>query len=260
MRPRAGLSQQKRTMKFLLSLAALAATCTAFAQGTSEAILGYTDNISGFFDTTTGWTFQTTKALTVTELGCFAKVFDDNPAVTAIQVGLWDHNGSLLASNSISPGSILFDQTRYESITPVSLDSGQTYHLGVYYSGGSIGLDAAGPSTGGTVSASPEIQLDGTALSTSGFAFPAEDAGTAGSIYAGPNFQFQAQPKLTLQLWPTNQVRLSWPTAYPGYTLQSEPGLFGVWANAGLSVTVAGNEFVAFDTIGPGPKYYRLLK
>ena len=48
---------------------------------------------------------------------------------------------------------------------------------------------------------------------------------------------FSSQPRLNIQLWPTNQVRLSWSTAYPGYTLQSKLGLFGTWANAGLTVT-----------------------
>jgi hypothetical protein len=57
-----------------------------------------------------------------------------------------------------------------------------------------------------------------------------------------------------------NQVRLYWATAYPGYTLQSKLGLFGTWITAGLPVTVVGNQYVAFDTIGPGPKYYRLFK
>jgi hypothetical protein len=67
-------------------------------------------------------------------------------------------------------------------------------------------------------------------------------------------------PSLSIEVWPTNQVRLSWSTAYPGYTLQSKVGLFGTWANAGLPVTVVGAEFVAFDTIGLAPKYYRLIK
>jgi hypothetical protein len=71
---------------------------------------------------------------------------------------------------------------------------------------------------------------------------------------------FSARPILTIQLWPGNQVRLSWSTAYSGYTLQSKLGLFGVWADAGLPVTVVGDEYVAFDTIGPVPKYYRLIK
>ena len=71
---------------------------------------------------------------------------------------------------------------------------------------------------------------------------------------------FSSQPVLHIQLWPPNQVRISWSTAYPGYTLQSEIGLTGTWANAGLPVNVVGTEFVAFDTIGPVPKYYRLIK
>jgi hypothetical protein len=248
-------------MKFWLLIAALAATCPALAQETSEAILGYDpDGSSGYFSSTVGWAFQTTTALTVTELGCFADVFANNPAVSAIQIGLWASDGALLASNSITPSSTLFDQTRYESITPVSLNPGQTYYLGAYYSGGYLGFDVAAPSLGGSVSASPQIQLDGTALSTSGFTFPAEQAGTAGSIYAGPNFQFQSQPKLAIQLWPTNQARLSWSTLYPGYTLQAKPGLFGTWTNTGLAVTVVSNAYVAFDTLGPGPKYYRLFQ
>jgi subtilisin-like proprotein convertase family protein len=69
-----------------------------------------------------------------------------------------------------------------------------------------------------------------------------------------------SQPTLNIQLYSTNQVRLSWPTAYIGYTLQSSPSLFGPWTNAGLAVTVVGNEFVAYDNIGSGPKYYRLFK
>ena len=118
-------------MKFLLSLAALSVTCAALAQGTSEAILGYADSISGYADTTVGWTFQTTNAFTVTDLGCFAKVFTDNPTITSVQVGLWDDSGALLASNSITAASMLFNQTRYQPLAPTRFDPG-TYHLGVY--------------------------------------------------------------------------------------------------------------------------------
>ena len=247
-------------MKFLLLIAALTATCTALAQEASEAILDYTDDLGAFVNVTVGWTFQTSTTLTVTSLGCFADVFVNNPGLNAIQVGLWDHNGSLLASNSITPGSTLFDQTRYESIIPIALNSGQTYHLGAYYSSGYIGFDVADPSVGGSVSTSAQVQLGARAIGSARFASPAEEAGTAGSIYAGPNFRFQFQPQLTIQLWPTNQVRLSWSALYPGYTVQSKLGLLGIWANAGLSATMVGSVFVATDPIGPVPKYYRLLK
>ena len=66
-------------------------------------------------------------------------------------------------------------------------------------------------------------------------------------------------PRLSIRYSTSNQVRLSWSTAYPGYALQSK-SIFGAWVNAGLTVSVVGNEYVAFDTIGPGPKYYRLIK
>ena len=74
-------------------------------------------------------------------------------------------------------------------------------------------------------------------------------------VPSGPAFYrvvqvVSSQPTLYIQLWPTNQVRLSWSTAYQGYTLQSAPSLVGPWAS-GLTVNVVGSEFVAFDTIGP---------
>jgi hypothetical protein len=247
-------------MKFLLSMAAMGATCTAFGQGETEAILNYGGSAAAYVYSTAGWTFQTTQSLAVTDLGCFADVFANAPSVTAIQVGLWAPDGSLLASNIVTSASPLLDQTRYEPITPVSLIPGQTYHLGVYYSGGGIGVDVGGALTGIPVSTSAAVQLGAMALAGGGFTFPDELAGTGGSLYAGPNFLFQSQPLLTIQYWPTNQVRLSWPAAFPGYTPQFRPGLSGVWTNAGLTVTVVSNAYVAFDTIGPGPKYYRLIK
>ena len=182
-------------MRFLLSLAALATTCSAWAQVSSEAILGYANGISGYADTTVGWAFHTTNAFGITHLGCFAKVFEDNSGVSSVQVGFWDDSGVLIASNSITPASPLFDQTRYESITPVLLDPG-TYHLGLYCSGGGIGLDVVGPSTDGSVTASPAIQLDGIAITTNRtFAYPPAVPGTVGSICAGPNFRFQLLPR-----------------------------------------------------------------
>ena len=247
-------------MKYLLSLAVLAATFTGLAQGPSEAILGFgTSGVTGYGGTL-GWTFQSTNAFAVTQLGCFAKVFEDNPGVTSVQVGLWNHSGLLLASNSITPSSSLFDQTRYESITPVALASGQVYHLGVSYPGGSLGLDVAGPTVGGSVTVAPAIQVDAVAFADSGFVSPVAMSGTAGSIVVGPNFRFQSVPTLFIQRWTTNQVRLSWSTVFPGYTPQSKPGLTGSWGGAVLAVSTVGSEFVAFDTIGPGPKYYRLIK
>jgi len=181
-------------MKILLSLAVMAATCTAFAQGTSEAILDYANSppVIATISGTGGWSFQSANAITVTELGCFAYVFD-NLAVTSVQVGLWATNGSLLGSASITPSSILTNRTRYERIAEVSLNPGQPYRLGVHYEGGSIGLDVVIPSTGGTVFTSPGIQVGEAVFAATGFAYPANGTGSGGSIYAGPNFRFPNQ-------------------------------------------------------------------
>jgi hypothetical protein len=241
-------------------LAALLVTGTVLAQGASEAILGYEASGTIGYAATLGWTFESTNAFAVTQLGCFAKVFEDYPLVTSVQVGLWNDSGLLLVSNSITPSSSLVDQTRYESITPVALAPGQVYHLGVSYPGGSLGLDVAGPTVGGSVTASPEIQVDAVAFSNSGFTSPVAMSGTAGSIVVGPNFRFQTVPTLIIQPWTGHQVRLSWATAFPGYSLQSKPALSGAWGNPGLTVTTVGNEFVAFDTIGAGAQFYRLIK
>jgi hypothetical protein len=182
-------------MKFLLSLAALAVTCTGLAQGTSEAIVNYSDSISSYgIDTTAGWTFRTTTPVSATALGCFARVFIDNPSINSIQVGLWNNSGTLLASDSITPSSQLTGQSRYESITPVLLNPSETFHIGIFYPGGGIGLGVAGTAAGGTISNSPAILLRGSALgaANSGFTSPLEpQSGPDGSIYLGPNFQFQ---------------------------------------------------------------------
>lgn len=178
-------------MRTLLSVLVVAAALSARAQGTSEAILGYSNTLSAFSRGTAGWTFQTKADITVTEIGCFAYVFNDNPGVTGIQVGLWDQLGTLLASNLVTTSSVLFEQTRYESVIPVLLSPGTIYTVGISSLSGNIGLNIAGTAAEGTISSSPSLTLRGTASVLTPFTFPPEVAGTLGSIYAGPNFRFQ---------------------------------------------------------------------
>ncbi len=75
---------------------------------------------------------------------------------------------------------------------------------------------------------------------------------------------FSFLPSLTIQPWPTNQVRISWSIAFPGFRLQSKNGLFGTWTDVtyppASGVFIIGAEYVVFDTVGPGPKFYRLIK
>jgi subtilisin-like proprotein convertase family protein len=81
---------------------------------------------------------------------------------------------------------------------------------------------------------------------------------------------FSFQPTLTIQLWPTNLVRIAWSVGFPGYTLQSKGGLVGgTWVNVtsgnsaippATGIFTIGAEYVVFDPLGPVPKFYRLIK
>jgi len=178
-------------MRILLSLGFAAAVWTAFGQGTFQALPGDPQNhtTTTYFGGTVGGTFQVTNHITVTDLGCFNYVFDSNPG--AIQVGLWDSSGSLLASNTITPASTLVDYTRYESITPVFLDPGHTYHLGAYSTNETIYLNLALGGTTDPVTTAPQIALGNAARTEGWFASPAVWPSTPGAFYLGANFRFQ---------------------------------------------------------------------
>ena len=76
---------------------------------------------------------------------------------------------------------------------------------------------------------------------------------------------FSFYPRLFIELWPGNLVRISWPTVFTGYTLQYTTALTGgIWADVpfppATGVFTIGDEFVVFDPIGATPRYYRLIK
>ena len=182
-------------MRFLLSLAMLAAAWTAGAQTSSEAILGYYANATAglFFGGTAGWTFQVTAPITVTELGCLADFFPNNPAAAQLEVGLWNSSGLLLASTFITLGSSNINQFLYESVTPHDLNPGITYSIGVYSSGGTCTLDIATPArNNGYVTTSPDILSLASAEGTGGFAVPTggADDNVPNSAFLGPNFLY----------------------------------------------------------------------
>jgi hypothetical protein len=67
-------------------------------------------------------------------------------------------------------------------------------------------------------------------------------------------------PRLKIQYLRPDRVRISWPTSAVGFTLQYADSLTGPWNDLNLPVNVILNELVVFDTIGPGARFYRLVK
>ena len=65
-------------------------------------------------------------------------------------------------------------------------------------------------------------------------------------------------PTLKIQRWTGNQVRISWPTAFSGFSIQQSSLLTSGWGLSGLSVTVEGSENVAYAPAAVIPQFFRL--
>jgi hypothetical protein len=63
---------------------------------------------------------------------------------------------------------------------------------------------------------------------------------------------------LDIQLVSPTMIRLAWPVNYIGYRLQYCLNLSFLWIDSTLPITIEGNEFVAYDTIGLVPTLYRV--
>jgi hypothetical protein len=166
------------------ALAFIVCTHTTFA---FEGIMTYSASDGGYAFGSSGWTFTPLDNISVTMLGCFDYVLANQ---SPISVGLWASDGTLLASDVVNSGSPLLNQSRYESVSPVNLNAGMTYYLAAYSTDGQIVLVAAEPSNGGVVNTSSHIQLGQAVYNPSGFAFPNNFTGSAGSAFLTANFQY----------------------------------------------------------------------
>jgi len=184
-------------MKMLICLVALATALTTKAQNT-EAYqnfipAGYQQNIMGFTIGTAGWSFQPLTDVSVTALGSFDYLVN---GYGPIAVGLWTADGTLLATHTITSGSTLANECRYEAISAIQLSSDQTYFVGAYViSGDLMGFSVIDPDQG-TVIMAPEIQLGMAARSSAaGFNFTDSIESPAGYVFLAPNFEFQPVPE-----------------------------------------------------------------
>lgn len=187
-------------------LSFLAVALTADAQGSVEAMLNYAGtspsggspvytSIYASINGPIGWTFQPNTDIDVTALGIFDYLV---PSHGNLEVGMWNSSGTLLASQTISAGSMAVDQSLYESIAPLLLLAGETYYVAAYSAAGPLSAVVVTPGSppNGYATMSPEIQLGLAAYSSgSGFSFPATTDGNPGYAIIAPNFEFQAVPE-----------------------------------------------------------------
>jgi hypothetical protein len=184
-------------MKTLICLVALSAALTAKAQNT-EAYQnfipeGYPVNILGFTFDTAGWSFQPLTEVSVTALGSFDDLVSSQGP---IEVGLWMADGTLLASDTITSGSTLVNECRYEAISAIQLSPDQTYFVGAYVTSGDLMNFSVVDPDYGTVVMAPEIQLGmGARSSAAGFNFPDSIESPSGYAFLAPNFEFQPVPE-----------------------------------------------------------------
>jgi hypothetical protein len=142
-----------------------------------------------------GWTFQPLTDIDVTALGAWAYAV---PSHGELEVGLWNASGTLLASNTITSGSLPVNQSLYAAITPVMLLAGQIYYLGAYSPAGSFQSVAVDPNNppNGYATMNSDILLGNVAWETnSGFVFPDITENLPGSAIVAPNFEFQPVPE-----------------------------------------------------------------
>jgi hypothetical protein len=55
-------------------------------------------------------------------------------------------------------------------------------------------------------------------------------------------------------------MRIAWPVASLGYRLQKTASLSGAWSDAGVTVTVEGNERAVYAPTTAGAQFFRLVK
>jgi hypothetical protein len=67
-------------------------------------------------------------------------------------------------------------------------------------------------------------------------------------------------PKLASRNAGASGLRISWPIETFGYRLQTSASLTGPWSDAGLVVTVEGNERAAYAPVAAGAQFFRLVK
>ena len=141
-----------------------------------------------------GWAFTPNITITVTHLGLFDQAGDG--FAISHPIGLWQTNGTLLASSAISAGTDdpLVDGFRYVSIPGVTLNAGQDYVIAFYSAAAYSDYDVTDATS---VQVDPDITYLGGRWGdiTGSLQMPTNLPTSGMSPHRfGPNFQFTPEP------------------------------------------------------------------
>jgi hypothetical protein len=76
------------------------------------------------------------------------------------------------------------------------------------------------------------------------------------AVLVNPN---AGRPTMTVQRWTGNQIRISWPSSFTGFSVQQSGSLLSGWVTTGLSINPEGSEWAAYVPIsGTTPLFFRL--
>lgn len=138
---------------------------------------------------TLGFEFSPDNNIFVTSLGVFNA--DGTTLPNDATIGLWDTNGDLLTSATISAGTTgnLSGYFSFTTITPYALTAGADYVVGAYLNGTASSLDTG---QGGVGTFDPGINvIEDQYNDAFGFAFPNISQADTGA-WLGANFQFSS--------------------------------------------------------------------
>ncbi|MEM8944197.1 MAG: DUF4082 domain-containing protein [Planctomycetota bacterium] len=132
-------------------------------------------------DTVVGWRFTADAAVTVDALGMYDT--DGDGFRTATEVGLWDINGALLATASVTSADPIDAGFRFSPIAPLRLTAGQDYVVA-----GTLNADTDGDNYVYNVQATTVSGItfvDSRAIDTSTLQFPTSFLGNRQGWFGG---------------------------------------------------------------------------
>ena len=151
--------------------------------GQSGAV--YSPNVVAYINGGAGFAFSPNASIEVTALGY--GIVGTNSA--SYQESLFDASGNQLARATVTTGDSFYNQSFYESISPINLTAGDTYYL--------QSVEIPGNPWVGDVSSVFSVNSYITYLSSAsgGFGEPLTQLGSPAYYFEAPNFEFVPVPE-----------------------------------------------------------------